>query len=57
MDEYYVSKDDWDTFVELGLGEFRDEVVLKRISTATKTAFTKKCELPHRLFACPDQRI
>ncbi|KIJ38684.1 hypothetical protein M422DRAFT_258556 [Sphaerobolus stellatus SS14] len=42
MDEYYLSKDDWDTIVELGVGDSKDEKILKGISTATKTAFTKK---------------
>jgi len=42
MDEYYLSKEDWDTVVELGVGESRDDVVLKNISTATKTSLTKK---------------
>ena len=42
MDDYYISREDWDTIVELGLGEQKDEVVLKKIVTATKTALTKK---------------
>jgi len=42
MDEYYLSKDDWDTIVELGVDEHRDDLVLKKLSTATKTAFTRK---------------
>ena len=42
MDDYYISREDWDTIVELGLGEQKDEVVLKKIATATKTALTKK---------------
>ena len=42
MDDYYVSREDWDTIVELGLGEQKDEVVLKKIATATKTALTRK---------------
>ncbi|KAH9963263.1 DNA replication factor C large subunit [Russula dissimulans] len=42
MDDYYISREDWDTIVELGLGEHKDDVVLKRIATATKTAFTRK---------------
>ncbi|KAI0254199.1 replication factor RFC1 C terminal domain-containing protein [Lactifluus subvellereus] len=42
MDEYYVSREDWDSIVELGLGEQRDAVVLKKIATATKTALTRK---------------
>ncbi|KDQ52029.1 hypothetical protein JAAARDRAFT_210788 [Jaapia argillacea MUCL 33604] len=42
MDEYYLSREDWDTIVELGVDSHRDELVLKKISTATKTSFTKK---------------
>ena len=43
MDEYFLSKDEWDTLVELGVGDHKDEGVLKKITTATKTSFTKKC--------------
>lgn len=42
MDDYFLNREDWDTLVELGLGEFKDDVVLKKISTATKTALTRK---------------
>jgi len=42
MDEYFLSRDEWDTLVELGVGGHKDEGVLKKISTATKTSFTKK---------------
>lgn len=42
MDEYYLSKDEWDTIVELGVGDSKDDKVLKKLSTATKTAFTKR---------------
>jgi Replication factor RFC1 C terminal domain len=42
MDGYYLSKDEWDTVVELGVGDSKDDKILKKISTATKTAFTKK---------------
>ncbi|THH06057.1 hypothetical protein EW145_g4345 [Phellinidium pouzarii] len=42
MDEYYLSKEDWDTIVELGLDQYKDDVVLKQISTATKTQLTRK---------------
>ncbi|KXN91146.1 Replication factor C subunit 1 [Leucoagaricus sp. SymC.cos] len=38
MDGYYLSREDWDTIVELGVGENK----AAKISTATKTAFTKK---------------
>lgn len=42
MDEYYLSKEDWDTVVELGLDDHKDDLVLKKISPATKTALTRK---------------
>jgi replication factor C subunit 1 len=42
MDEYFISRDDWDTLVELGVDEHKDELVLKKISAATKTSFTRK---------------
>ena len=42
MDDYFLNRDDWDTLVELGLGEQRDDTVLKKIATATKTALTRK---------------
>lgn len=43
MDEYYLSKEDWDSVIELGLGDNKDDIVLKKISTATKTSLTRKC--------------
>lgn len=46
MDEYFLSREDWDTLVELGVDDRRDEAVLKKISTATKSGFTRKCVLP-----------
>lgn len=42
MDEYFLSKEDWDTIVELGVDENKDDLVLKKISTATKSNFTRK---------------
>jgi replication factor C subunit 1 len=42
MDEYYLNKEDWDTLVELGVGDKKDDAVTKKISAATKTSFTKK---------------
>ncbi|KAJ7723446.1 replication factor RFC1 C terminal domain-containing protein [Mycena maculata] len=42
MDEYYLSKEDWDTIVELGVDQQKDDLVLKKISAATKTNLTKK---------------
>ncbi|GAA5926210.1 replication factor C subunit 1 [Sporobolomyces koalae] len=43
MDTYYLSKEDWDAIIELGIGEgFTQDEVLKAIPTATKSAFTRK---------------
>lgn len=42
MDEYFISREDLDTLIELGVDDWRDEVVNKKISSATKTALTKK---------------
>ncbi|KAG8901434.1 hypothetical protein FRB99_005308 [Tulasnella sp. 403] len=42
MDDYYLSKEEWDCLVELGVGDRQDEIVLKKIPPATKTAFTRK---------------
>lgn len=47
MDDYYLTKDDWDAIVELGIGEgFTNDEVLKLIPSATKSAFT-------RTYVCP----
>lgn len=44
MDDYYITKEDWDTLVELGVGEgYEMEPVLKSIAAQTKSAFTRKC--------------
>lgn len=42
MDEYFISREDWDTIVELGVDQNKDDIVLKKIPTATKSAFTRK---------------
>ncbi|KAF9040693.1 purine nucleotide binding protein [Panaeolus papilionaceus] len=42
MDDYYISKEDWDTIIELGVDDKKDDLVLKKIPAATKTALTKK---------------
>ncbi|KAI6112589.1 replication factor RFC1 C terminal domain-containing protein [Pisolithus sp. B1] len=41
MDEYYLTREDWDTIVELGVDENKDDL-LKKIPATTKTAFTKR---------------
>ncbi|KAF8876170.1 purine nucleotide binding protein [Infundibulicybe gibba] len=42
MDEYYLTKEDWDTIVELGVDNHQDTLISKKISTATKSALTRK---------------
>lgn len=42
MDDYFLGKEDWDAFVELGVDSMKDELVLKKIPTAVKTAFTRQ---------------
>lgn len=42
LDEYFLSKEEWDTVVELGLGVNRGEDILKKISSATKSTLTRK---------------
>jgi replication factor C subunit 1 len=41
MEDYYLSKEDWDAFVELGVGHMQDEKILKLIPSATKASFTR----------------
>lgn len=44
MDDYFLTKEDWDALVELGVGSgYDEEAVLKLIPSATKSAFTRKC--------------
>lgn len=42
MDNYYLSKEDWDTILELGIGKNDAKKVLDSIPSATKSAFTRK---------------
>ena len=51
MDEYYLSKEDWDMVVELGVDEHRDEMVMKKISAAVKSALTRKYVVPCSLLS------
>ncbi|KAK4704443.1 replication factor C subunit 1, partial [Phenoliferia sp. Uapishka_3] len=42
MDNYFITKEDWDAIVELGVGDgFRDDEVLKMIPSAVKSTFTR----------------
>lgn len=42
MDDYFLNREDWDTAVELGVGDHKDDLILKKISPATKTALTRR---------------
>lgn len=42
MDAYYLSREDWDTVVELGVDGYKDDLVLKKIASGTKSAFTRR---------------
>lgn len=43
MDSYFLTKEDWDSIVELGLGPMDEEKV--KIDTKTKSAFTRNYNL------------
>ncbi|KAK9238418.1 replication factor RFC1 C terminal domain-containing protein [Lipomyces kononenkoae] len=42
MDGYYLTKEDFDAILELGVGPQNGEELWKKIPTATKTAFTRQ---------------
>lgn len=42
MDDYYLTKEDWDTIMEFLIGPASTDSVIKKIPTAVKTAFTRK---------------
>lgn len=42
MDAYFLSKDEWDAMLELGIGSNKGEDLSNKISSATKSAFTRK---------------
>lgn len=42
MDDYYLTKEDWDNIMDFVIGPDAVEAVLKKIPTAVKTAFTRK---------------
>jgi len=41
MDEYFLTKDEFDTIMELGLDDLNGEVLMKSVNTQTKSAFTR----------------
>ena len=42
MDYYYLTKEDWESLVDFGVGQSKGELLLKKIPAKVKTAFTRK---------------
>jgi len=42
LDSYCLNREDWDTLLELGVGDMNGDVVAKGIKSATKSAFTRQ---------------
>ncbi|KAJ3488056.1 hypothetical protein NLI96_g3101 [Meripilus lineatus] len=42
MDDYFLSREDWDAIVELGLDQYNEAIIGKKITAVTKTALTRK---------------
>lgn len=45
LDHYYLTKEDWDSIVDFGVGPMKGDIILKGIPTKVKTAFTRKYNL------------
>lgn len=42
MDYYYLTKEDWESIIDLGIGNSKGDAILKKIPTKVKTSFTRK---------------
>ena len=42
MDNYFLTKEDWDTIMDFMIGPDKTDAILKKIPTAVKSAFTRK---------------
>lgn len=42
MDHYYMSREDWDTVLDFGVGNNKGADIVKKIPTKVKSAFTRK---------------
>jgi replication factor C subunit 1 len=42
MDDYFLGKEDWEAFVELGVDAMKEELIMKKIPSAAKAAFTRQ---------------
>ena len=43
MDEYFLSKEEWDFILELGVGAYNGETLLGKLNSQTKGSFTRAC--------------
>lgn len=42
MDHYYLTREDWDLMLDLGVGKAKGDLITKKIPTKVKSAFTRK---------------
>lgn len=42
MDDYFISKEDWEALIELGVGENQGGIIVKKIAAAVKSSLTRK---------------
>jgi replication factor C subunit 1 len=45
MDEYYLTKEDFDSIIEISLGPNNGEALMKDVPPNVKTAFTRRCHI------------
>lgn len=42
MDTYFMTREDWDTMFDFGVGDNKGEIIVKKIPTKVKSAFTRR---------------
>ncbi|KAK6465321.1 DNA replication factor C, large subunit [Scheffersomyces coipomensis] len=42
MDYYYLTREDWDSIIDFGVGQDKGDVILQKIPTKVKSTFTRK---------------
>ena len=42
MDDYYLTKEDWDVVMDFMIGPDKTDTIIKKIPTAVKSSFTRK---------------
>jgi len=51
MDEYFLSKEEWDFILELGVGAYNGETLLGKLNSQTKGSFTRAYNQGHHPIA------